>query len=550
MDFTDLQQRALDLTALHMGRGTLYQECEYMYFMDEPDKSKWEKQAENLKVTLSPDPFNQLNGAARLLFATDPTFAIPKEKNDTRAAKKSEPIERFCAQMYQAASRLVGQPIHYDAVVSALLYSDVDIAVTDTQSLVNAAKSKAEKERAKQAAARTPYLFTVRNPKECYPRWDILGLREHLRKVELTAGEVKGIYGEIPGNENKSDNTSVTLCEYWNLEEHAVWVEGTKDPILLEPHNLPCIPIVSIIAEGSRSLFSQADQQRQPFLYALAKSGLWNRQNLALTLMYTYAFAIGANPMFLYQGEQEEIPVDWNVPGGIVRLHQGESFGPVAKNAIDPSLLTIQQIADQKVVESTIYKQSLGQPLEGNAPFSTVALLSQSGRLPLISPQRKLSWALGQMMEIALTLMRDKGGKQMSSYGFNQFELKRADIPDTFELEAKLDINLPTDLLQQANIVKLLQGTVSNEWLMENVLKIGQPTQMRKELWTEQAQEALYRTTVQRMVAPPQMPPPQMQQPQPPQGTPGQSIPPEMMMGGMGAPEMPEQQVGGENAIY
>jgi hypothetical protein len=181
-----------------------------------------------------------------------------------------------------------------------------------------------------------------------------------------------------------------------------------------------------------------------------------------------------------------------------------------------------------------------------------VSLLSQSGRLPLITPQRTAGWAIAKACKLALQWQKADG----EGYG----ELKASDIPERFKLEAGLEISLPQDQLQLANVAKMLKGTVSDRWIRENILKIGQSDAMQKEIWTEQTQEALVMQFIQQMLAAQQqqqaapMPGPggpagpglsspmQPPMPQPPGPMAGmqpqlQGLPPEMAQGGGQPPD-------------
>lgn len=552
MEFQDVVQRSHDLQAQYASRNQLYDDMEEMFFMESAEANRMTQVMENVKITLSPDARNSLLGAVRLLIATDPIFSMTKDPNDI--GDSTDKIEKFARTMWAASGKVNDCPIHYDAVLSGMLYSDVDIAIVSTQDLLSTAtgRSAAYKARAEDVAARTPYLFEVRNPRDCFPRWDRLGLAEHYRRVNTNVGEVRGAWGDMAkGLELRRSTDKVTLCEYWDLEYHTVWLDGSSEPILHAPHNLPFIPIVATVAEGSRSLFSRVEWQRQPFLYGLAKSGLWSRQNLALTVMYTMAFAIGANPMFVYRRNQagKTLNVDFDRPGGLVSIEMGEEYGPLLRQVIDPSIRESLEIATQKGMESTIYRQALGEPLSGNAPYSMVALLSQAGRLPLISPQRKLGWAIGKCMEIAFKWIRAEGGKKRSQYGGQVAELNRKEIPSNIEIDAMLEISMPQDLLQSANIANVLtQGDnplVSQDWVRKNILKIEQGVDMVKQIWGERAANILaskfFMEQTQRQSMPPVqgMPPSQPSQMMQSQG----GLPPEMLAaGGQGPAPLPGQE--------
>ena len=578
VDFEYIKKRADELQAANIERNTLFTEMEEMYFLKWSEEGKVKRAIENTKVTLSPDPRNQIMGAVRLIVAGEPQFSIPEGLNDPAVQAVSEDIEKFCEKMWQAAGKVAGRPIHYDAGLSAMLYGEVHIAIINTDDLLKAAEGKSEAMMARttKTAKRTPYLFEVWNPKDCYPEFDNQGLTAHYRKTETTKQHIRNEFGDDAAHIKGKGYDKVNLCEWWDLEWHIIWAEGDPLTLIKEQHELPFIPIVVGVTDGSTSLFSKGDEQRQPFLYAVAKSGLWNRQNLSLTVMFTMLHSIGANPMFVYKSSDpdNELEIDWEVPGGYAQIGPGESLEPMAKQIIDPNMWQALDVANQLTAESTIYKQTLGEPLGGNAPFSMVALLSQAGRLPLVSPQRILGWVIGSAVEMALNWLKADNRAGRAVYQGDVRELDPDMIPDDFEIEATLDVKLPQDDLQNANIANMLtegdNPLVSKDWVRQNILKIEQPSEMVAQIWAEKAAEIkamqyfswqaeLIQQRMAQAMTPPQppqqtvppgppqqMPPGQQMPPQeelPPEPAPGQQplegLPPVMEQGGMQAPMDP-----------
>jgi len=90
IEFGDLKKRANDLQAKYVERNLIFEEQEDMFFLRWQDQAKVARTIENVKVTLSPDPRNQLIGASRLLIAGDPVFSVPGELNDPDTLAKSE----------------------------------------------------------------------------------------------------------------------------------------------------------------------------------------------------------------------------------------------------------------------------------------------------------------------------------------------------------------------------------------------------------------------------------------------------------------------------
>lgn len=499
--FTDLKEHADQLKLDHNKRDEMFKEMDYMFLMEDDEVLVTKRENDDdVKKTLSPDARNALLGALRLIIATDPHFSMPLHKNKPRAQRKADPMEKMAGMMMQASSRQRKFPVHYDAILSALLYSEVHIGVTKTEDIVEDLKAQDAPlpiiKAAELLAMRTPYFFEPWSPVGGYPEWDSLGLAFYMRESIQNVGTIMDRYGESNVLEAIGEGApkrweKKTLRVIWDRRWSLVYIKESADkPILMEMHELPRIPVVAQLIEGSL-LFEKPEQQRQPFLYTLWKSGLWNRQNLSLTVLYTLIFAIGASTPYVHEDAgDEDVKVDWETLGGITKVKKGK-LRPLGKDVIDPSIMVGLDIANTKGIESTIYRQALGEPLGGDAPYSTVALLSQSGRLPLIYTQRMGGWGLGEAVEMAYRWMKHDAKESKSAYRGDEVTLKPEDIPDDFEIETTLEISMPQDRLSEATIANSLAGgedpMVSRRWVLENVIREGSAEDMQKEIWSEKA---------------------------------------------------------------
>jgi hypothetical protein len=552
MTFEEIVKRAKDLESEHSDRNDMFEQLEKMYLLEAGDlpTESW------IKETVSTDPRDALQGAQRLLVASDPTFSVPISTNNPVAQRTASKVEKFCAATWTAMGVINNAPLHYDIALSALLYGEVHLAITLLSDLEKTAKTPAQKTQIKEAQKRTPFIIEVINPAFGFPVWGPLGLSEYCSKRQMTVQEVRNRWGDdVLAGKKATDN--VYYWDYWDLEIHVAWVDGEAAPFLNAPHNLPYIPIVAAIAEGSRLFWRDGQQTRQPLLYALWKSELWHRQNLSLTIMYSLIFSIGANPLFVWRRNDpnKEAPYrDFSTPGGLIALDAGEDYASLAKQTLDPSILQGLDYSRGMSEQSTIYRQALGQPLsDSGAPFSTVALLSQAGRQPLISFQRIASFAIGKAMLIGLTLVKEVGGGKLSAMGDKGLvDLSVKDLPDDLDLVATLDINMPQD--DRAMVAVAAQAVGGERPLMslraarERFLKIGQSDDMEQEIMDETYLKFINDMKLQQRAQEFMAQQQQQQQPLQPQGRPE-------MMGQSGAQPSPQdmlaqlQQTGAQPGI-
>jgi hypothetical protein len=547
-EFSELTEYTNHLTGLYAARNNLFNQMEYMYLLIDAELEKAKKQMPNLKFTLSPDARNQIVGANRLLSYNQVDFSVPHEENTDIDDAVAGKLERFASGVWRAASRVYNNPLESEVALSTLLFAETHIGITKTSDMVARAKGAppAAIAQLEAIADATPFVFDIWDPRTGYPDEGPYGVRALYREVATTIGAVIDDFGDEARKqfigEKLNRFSTATLCHLYEFNRRRIWIKGKQDYLYDSSDTLPFLPVVVQLGEGSK-LFSKPEHRRQPFLYTLYKSELWSRQNLMLTVMYTAAAAIGANMQNILKTddpENRQLEIDYSVMGGLIKIGTNEDLGPMPKQVIDPSLPDLQALAERKGEESTIFGQTLGEPLGGNAPYSMVALLHQAGRLPLAMPQLKSSWAIADAMKKCLLWLKHDKEKGKVRLQGKTWELDHAKIPDYFELEAKLDVALPQDKLQMANIIKQLRGFVSDRWLMENVLNIGQPDAEMKEAWSEQAANMWFTNFMHEQMqsssqVPPQDVPPGT--PPPPGGQEGMT--PEMMGSGRPLEPMP-----------
>ena len=538
--FDDIRKLADEYSALMAERNGLLSEIEKIYLLVDDQSSDDAQQG--IKRTFSTDGRDSVLGVTRILAAAEPRF----HDADSESEDASK-LEQLCTALWQNMSKLNGSPLHYDIALTATLYGEVHIAIERTEDLAEDAGNR----RAKRAANICPVSARVINPKCGWPVFDRFGLAAYYSEQDFRWSEIIARF-TVPVVSRYNVTDSVTVREWWDDAQHVIWVEDDTTPLISEP-NTGDIPISAAIIEGSK-LFENGEYNhltRQPFLYGMYKSGLWARQNLYLTVLYTQAFTLGRYSKMVFHANQDGklAPDVDNGANSIVSIGPGEAITPLIQQIIDPQLVQAGQFAFEKGEQTTIYKQVLGQPMGGGVAFSTVSLLSQAGRLPIIPIQRVCGLAIARAMNNALSLLKAQGGK--IKVGGKVWAA--ADIPECPEIECELEAALPQDDRLNAMVAQQLAGgdnpLTSMEYARTNVLKIEQPDVEQEKIWKEQAakiavtkelamqmQEAeqMLQQAMQPKQQAPMQQPPQMQAPQP-----GQPIDPTSTGAQMGAPGMP-----------
>jgi hypothetical protein len=448
---------------------------------------------ETIKATISPIGRNKALGAMRIMAAANCTFSFPVDKNDPESRLKAENMELWLNRVWDVAGKIRQAYVKTEASYSGVLFGEIQASVISTAKILESARATKDPAAIKQAefvANRVPYLYDVFDPRVGFPERNALGLTGHFKHVKKRTGEVIDMWGEeLSGLSNSNRNVIVDYCEWWDYETHEVWLLG-QNPIYQDQNLHPTIPIVAQIVDGSM-LHSMDKAQIQPFLYAMEKSKLWERDSLVLTTTMNNTFSLGSNPTFGYEANQEgkKINVDWSVPGGVATWMVGENFSQIAKQVIDPALLQSKQMLNDLIEQSTMYAQSLGEPLKGNVAYSLNAMLEESGRLPLATIQENTAMALARLAEITMEMTK-VGGTALKVQGGKDFvNLKPDDIPDNLVVGCTLDVTKSKNMRENAALFLQLTGgdrpAVTQEWGLEELLGVEQPRKMKEEVWEE-----------------------------------------------------------------
>jgi len=411
--------------------------------------------------------------------------------------------------MLAGSDRINRKPLHAMAVLSATLYDCVFIEVVCMSDVLDHAgkQSAGVTDRIKRVAETTPYKFVVLNPRACHPVYDDYGLYEWHKSTSVRVGTLidtyengKELFEKTAKNGKIDRNATVVVRDFWDPTERYVWADGLAAPFIGEPHGMRFIPIADQIAEGS-DLFDDPHNQYEPFLRTVFMSGLDQRKTEALTALYTMNRAYGYSPLHIFEAGEN----DQEVPAikrmglfGYVSVPKGGKWGPLLNKGIqDPAASFGLAYADEKTEDSTMYKSTYGASLGAKTPYSTVALLSQIGRLPLETIRTGSGRAIAKALEIAFMWIKD-GGKKQKIFDYRTgalSELDTAELPEHFNLDVELDVALPQDRLQAATTgASLLSaGVVSKNWVRTKLLNINQPEEIEQEIYDEQWVETFSR---------------------------------------------------------
>lgn len=485
--FQEIRTHANDIKSDYSKRNREFETYEDMYLLESTEGTRGN---ETVKLTVSPTAHNKVAGAKRLLQSQKVRFDC-----HSNIATKAEldQIESLIGRWWKQMFSINGKPIMNEIVHSAALYSDVHIGLTF---LEDYKKYNPDDKRIARIERRTPIIFEVWNPRFGYPERDALGLTAYYQELKVPFSYIKNTYGNLVTDTSRKDTTKVTLKRFWDLENYCLWFE--EELLDCGPHELPCIPISVSSTEGSE-LFEDQEDRYEPLLFSLKRSLLWERENLALTTLYTTAAAIAFTPSFKWKTDSnEDLRVQMDDGIQYYRLNKGDDVEAITnKGVFTREISDIMQLTTNLIDNSTVYDTAFGTG-GGSSSFSESTLLSQAARLPLVPIQRNVGAAIGDIVQIAIDIMKERG----INFRFGDVEIKAKDLPEDLTIDASLDVILPQERTQLAATAATINsnGLASKEWVRSEVMGISNNDQMEKQIAQEKVSESLRDYYVQKMV--------------------------------------------------
>ncbi len=485
--FQEIKTHANDIKSAFSKRNTEFEKYEDMYLMESTEGTKGN---ETVKLTVSPTAHNKVAGAKRLLQSQKVRFDC---HSNTATKTELDRLESLIGRWWNQMFSVNGKPVMNEIVHSAALYSDVHIGLTF---LEDYKKYNPNDKRIARLERRTPILFEVWNPRYGYPERDAFGLSAYYQEIQVPFSYIKHTFGNLVSDTSRKDSTKVTLKRFWDMDNYAIWFE--EELLDCGPHELPCLPVSVSSTEGSE-LFEDQEDRYEPLLFSLKRSSLWERENLALTVLYTNAAAIAFTPSFKWKTDSNE-GLMVNIDDGVqyYRLNKGDDVEPLTnKGVFTREISDIMQMTTNLIDNSTVYDTAFGTG-GGSSSFSESTLLAQAARLPLVPIQRNVGAAIGDIVQVALDIMRERG----INFKFGDVEIKAKELPEDLTIDAALDVILPQERTQLAATAATVNanGLASKEWVRSEIMGISNNDQMEKQIAQEKVADALTDYYTQKMV--------------------------------------------------
>ena len=490
-EYQQILEHSRELKGMYAERNNEYTQYERMFNMKWTSELSVNGRTDTIKPTTSPTARNKVMGAWRLLISQEPKFRL---RSDILPADKLEELENFTSEMWSRAGSYNGRPLHHDIILSMLLYGEAHIAVNTTKDYQ---EFNPDDKRVSRAAKITPVIFDVFNPKTGYPEFDKFGLSAYYREVEVEKSWVRTNYKNLIESAEMEYSLKgsgrVTLSMYYDLDYYCIHIGSQL--LLCREHGLPVIPVSVALSDGS-NLFTEQHDNRQPMLFTLKRSKLWERENLYLTVTTSNLFSLGCMPMLAFTHDQNtELNISNNAGMLVADLAKGDTLDFVqSKGFLTNEMQNMGKMYSDYIDDSTIYDNAFGSTGQTGS-FSETSLLSVSARLPLVATQHQCGAAIAGAIDLALMTMKER----KINFKREDIDIKAKDIPNDLEITCKLDMTQPQERLQRANeaAVILANGLASKKWTQENTIGIENTGEMEDEMLNEKINASLIEYKIQ-----------------------------------------------------
>lgn len=483
-ELTEITTRAKNLEAAFLKRNDLFKRYREMFFMDNIERpSSGNVDRRDWKLTASPSARNEVIGMKRLLDTSDLHVKVLENGN---ASKKSDQIELALKRMLDASGEGKGARVESDAMLSAVLYGPVVLGAEALQDVLAMKKlPEYKRKHFEKINRKTPFIIKAINPEEHYAEIDEGLVILSQWKYKLTGAKVKSRFDVKANDLQEYDVRDIFTPEY-----HIITIDGVGT-VFAKPHGLGCVPVVVSFAGGTE-LFHTPEEQLNSFLYAKAKGELDKRENMILTALFTQLNQRGLLGTMYWidpTDAPDNITIDYQ--NGVM-FAKGKVSAQNDK-VIDPIVFQIKAMLDDLSGQSTIYKQTLGENINAGT-FSSLAMLSSAGKLPMVDPQRALQNAFKDIFIHILYRIKTEGIE-------NEL-IKPADIPDNLDIDVTFEPKLPQDNLRNSQMAVNLGDLVSDEWKLTNLLQEGDAAAMQRQV----AKEKIFKSMLARAAEDPQSP--------------------------------------------
>jgi hypothetical protein len=484
--------------------------------------AKWElpQQMKKLSWVLtmrSAEGADAENIGTNILSAGEPDYKFQPFSVDKETKKKARESELAVKYWMNLASKRTRSGIVSDLARSALRYDQICVQVVyipwEEKARSKYGMSTDHLMRAKRFG---PFIVSVRRPVNVHVRTSDMMTETVLFVNKMKISSAMQYWGTLGNKLNsfrdekdpKWQDKTVYIYDMMDYRIHSVWAQldplgsdaiSNNGSFIIDPeeHGIPFINWVVKI--GGTSIETNPMYSQHPLLGMLYHTKAYTIKNIMDSLFVGEGVAHAGAPRNIISGTNtENSVVEYNDPGGSVRLPTGTTYEAIDPPRLDENLEKISAMLSRRIDNSTFSNILKGGQIPASMTFSGLNMYIQNA-LNQLTPYRKLTEsALSDVAKLMLewivfngeketvwSMSKDNKGKEI------EIDPKALD-PEHLIVDVTLRPDVPVDKQQKVNTaaqaVKILGYT--KEAALGDA-GVDDPVQMLKEKRKEMLQETV-----------------------------------------------------------
>jgi hypothetical protein len=317
-----------------------------------------------VRQTITTEPHDVIAAGVRMLAATDPVIEYQPLYGNQETKELANEWEKVLLWQLKSASRRRQAPVWRDFVHSALMYHEITAQVIDLDYQIEQKQfAGASSNRLKAMRRYGRYMINVYNPRNVHVRYSNVMPEAVLLCQRMYASQILAEFGDlargIKSQVEKDEYALFDVYDYTDLDVRAVWAmpaDGDGDDIVIlrpKEHELPFL-CGWIARVGGSTLEGEEQHKRHPLLYPVIQSDSWETANIIESLTIGNQISTVAFPQTAEEGgNTEEAIVDYDTPGGKIKVPAGNTVKQLAPPALNTGLVAVGDRLEGKMLTAT-----------------------------------------------------------------------------------------------------------------------------------------------------------------------------------------------------
>lgn len=423
---------------------------------------------------ISSDPASAFYTAEKTLALNKPKVFVMPTNTGVKNQERMNDMERWLHWQLARANDRGQRDIVPDVVHSALRYDYVCIQLIHLGH-EQEANRKLGIDKKGFIPGGGEFAVRIASPRDVYYKKGLQGLEAVLYVYQARVSDVLQTWGKKASRVAKAfsedNDAKLTVYDYTSLDQRMVWAKrdmsgldakgtgGGQWKILDAKWDLPFLNW--IIETGGTALEETEEHAVQPLLGRIARTELWDLQNMMWTLTISEAVATAAAPRYALIGPQgERVRVEYHDPSRLLPLPPGHTIQELAPRGLDEGLLHLIDRIKASMDRETVARFLQNLDLPDRAAYASINAVMQAAISALDRYKQLSERGLRKLFNLMYWFVyyREETSVAFGGEDYSQIGISWEDFdPNYLFIEVELDPLTPADYLQKINAGRQLQ---------------------------------------------------------------------------------------------